>query len=157
MGYIIEKTNSILIYKTIISNVDLLTMGTKPITLNCYDNTNFNINGKVFIPFMASIQNYLSTIPFTSGVGVNDHLTILLNPGIGFFWYYNILAATDSFVYSSNFIQRVHNISGANLSSNYNPDKLSGIVTFTNTTGIDPSGGDGGLIVNIAGYMADFN
>lgn len=157
MGYLIKNIDGIKIYKTVIENKDLLTMGSIPINLNCYNNSNFNNNGIVFIPIAASIQNYLATTPFTTGVSATDHLIISANPGFYFFWKNNILATTDNFIYTSNYIQTTHNLSGNIYTGNVEPDKLNGIVTFTNTTGANPTGGDGGLIVNIAGYFANFN
>ena len=154
MGYLIKNIESKFVsFETVIDYTGLQTMGSIPVTLNCYDNSQSAITNKIFIPISCSLKQSQATIPYN--FAANDHIVILCNPGTYFFYKDNILRATNLFVYTSLYYQQTHNIGGVSIITNAQPDKLSGNTTITTSTGNDATTGDGNLLVSIGGYLMD--
>jgi len=152
MGYLIENNESQFVtYETTIRSAELQTMGSSPITLNCYDNSQSALTNKIFVPLSCTLRQIRANIAYD--FGANDHIQILCNPGIYFFYRDNILRSTDNFVYTSLYYQRTHLQGLVNVTTNIEPDKLTGITTMTTITGNDATVGDADLLVSIAGYL----
>jgi hypothetical protein len=152
MGFLIKKQQSQFVsYETVIPSTDLLTMGSIPVTLNCYDNSQSAITNKIFVPLSCTLRQINPNIAYD--FGVNDHIIISCNPGTYFFYRENILRSPSVFVNTSLYYQRTHLQGLTNVTTNFEPDKLTGIVTMTTSTSIDATIGDADLLVSIAGYL----
>ena len=154
MGYLIKNLkNNFVSFETIVLSKDLLTMGSIPVPINSYDNSQSAITNKIFIPISCSLRQSQATIPYD--FAASDHIIIQYNPGTYFFYKDNILRATNLFVYTSLYYQQTHNIGGVSIITNYDADKLGGNTTITTRTGNDATTGDGNLLVSIGGYLMD--
>jgi hypothetical protein len=155
MGFLIKKAEAskFVSYETTIKSAELGTMGSFPVTLNCYDNSQSAITNKIFIPLSCSLRQIRATIAYD--FLPNDHIVIYCLPATYFFYRDNILRSVDDFVYTSLYIQKTHLQGGVNIITNDNADKLTGIITMTTITGNDATIGDGDLLVSIAGYLMD--
>jgi len=153
MGFLVKKQtiSEFVTYETIIASRDLQTMGSIPVTLNCYDNSQSAITNKIFVPLSCSLKMIRATIAYD--FGPNDHITIEENPGIYFFYKDNILRSINNYVFTSLYYQRTHSFGGTPVITNFDADKLTGIITITTSTGNDATIGDGDLLVSIAGYL----
>jgi len=153
MGFLIKKAEAskFVSFETVINFRDLQTMGSIPVILNCYDNSQSAITNKIFIPLICSLRQIRPVTAYD--FGPLDHIEILCNPGGYFFYRDNPLRSADVFVYTSLYIQRTHLQTGANVITNYQPDKLSGNTTITTSTGNDATVGNADLLVSIAGYL----
>jgi hypothetical protein len=152
MGYLIENNESQFVsYETIIESKDLLTMGSIPVTLNCYDNSQSALTNKIFVPLSCTLRQINATLAYD--FLATDHIVISCNPGYYFFFKDNILIAPSTFVFTSLYYQRTHLQGGVNIITNYEADKLSGNITITTSTGNDATTGDADLLVSIAGYL----
>jgi hypothetical protein len=126
-------------------------MGSAPVTLNCYDNSQSATTKKIFIPLSCTLQMIKGTIAYD--FGVNDHIIIKQNPGIYFFYKDNILRGINDYIYTSLYYQRTHLQGGINVLTNIDADKLTSPVTLTTITGNDATVGNANLLVSIAGYL----
>ena len=154
MGYLIKNLkNKFVSFETVIDSKDLQTMGSIPVTLNCYDNSQSAITNKIFIPISCSLRQSQATIAYN--FAATDHIIILCNPGTYFFYKDNILRAPNIYVHTSLYYQQTHNIGGVSIITNFESDKLSGNTTITTSTGNDATTGDGNLLVSIGGYLMD--
>ena len=152
MGFLIKKQQSQFVsYETVIDFKDLQTMGSIPVTLNCYDNSQSAITNKIFVPLSCTLRQINPTIAYD--FAPNDHIRISSNPGTYFFFKDNILRAPNIFVNTSLYFQQTHNFGGATIITNFEADKLSGNTTITTSTGNDATVGDANLLVSIAGYL----
>jgi hypothetical protein len=152
MGYLIENNESQFVsYETTIRAAELQTMGSSPVTLNCYDNSQSALTNKIFVPLSCSLRQIRATIAYD--FLPNDHIIIYCLPATYFFYKDNILRSVDDFVYTSLYIQKTHLQGGVNIITNDASDKLTGIITMTTTTGNDATVGDADLLVSIAGYL----
>jgi hypothetical protein len=152
MGYLENPVNQQFVtYKTIVDFRDLQTMGSAPVTLNCYDNSQSATTKKIFIPLSCSLQMIKGTIAYD--FLANDHLLIEQNPGTYFFFKENILRGINDYVYTSLYYQQTHNRGGTNIITNIDADKLTSPVTLTTSTGNDATVGNANLLVSIAGYL----
>jgi hypothetical protein len=152
MGFLIKKQQSQFVtYETTIRSAELQTMGSSPVTLNCYDNSQSALTNKIFVPLSCSLRQIRADIAYD--FLPNDHIVIYCLPATYFFYRDNILRSADDFVYTSLYIQKTHLQGGVNLITNDNADKLTGIITMTTITGNDATIGDSNLLVSIAGYL----
>jgi hypothetical protein len=153
MGFLINpiEQSQFVTYTTIIESKDLKTMGSIPVVLNCYDNSQSTITNKIFIPLACTLRQLKPTISYN--FLANDHLVIEENPGTYFFFKDNILRGINDYVYTSLYYQQTHNRGGANIITNIDADKLTSPVTLTTNTGNDATIGNGDLLVSIAGYL----
>jgi hypothetical protein len=155
MGFLIKKAEAskFVSFETVINFRDVQTMGSTPVTINCYDNSQSATTKKIFIPLSCTLQMLKGTIAYD--FGVNDHIVIKENPGIYFFYKDNMLRGINDYIYTSLYYQRTHNFGGTPVISNYDADKLTGITTITTTTGNDATVGNANLFVSISGYLMD--
>ena len=152
MGFLIKKQQSQFVsYETVIDFKDLQTMGSIPVTLNCYDNSQSAITNKIFVPLSCTLRQKGATIAYD--FLPNDHIIISCNPGTYFFFKDNVLRSPSAFVNTSLYYQRTHPVGGIPVITNFEDDKLSGITTITTSTGNDATTGDANLLVSIAGYL----
>jgi hypothetical protein len=152
MGYLIKKQQSQFVsYETVIKSNEVQTMGSSPVTLNCYDNSQSALTNKIFVPLSCSLRQIRPDTAYD--FGPLDHIEILCNPGRYFFYKDNPLRSADDFVYTSLYIQKTHLQGTVNLITNYETDKLSGNTTITTITGNDATVGNSDLLVSIAGYL----
>jgi hypothetical protein len=152
MGYLIKpQTQQFVSYETIIDYKDLQTMGSIPVTLNCYDNSQSAITNKIFVPLSCTLRQIGATLAYD--FLATDHIVISCNPGYYFFFKDNVLRGPSTFVYTSLYYQRTHLQGGVNIITNFEEDKLTGNITITTNTGNDATVGDGNLLVSIAGYL----
>jgi hypothetical protein len=152
MGYLIkQQTQQFVSYESIIESRDLQTMGSLPVSLKCYDNSQSAITNKIFVPLSCTLRQIKATIGYD--FLPNDHIVIGCNPGTYFFFKDNVLRATNAYVNTSLYYQRTHSVGGIPIITNFEPDKLTGNITITTSTGNDATVGDADLLVSIAGYL----
>lgn len=155
MGYKISA-NKYVTYTTNIDAADVITCGSVPVKLNSFQNGNFN--GTYFTPLFATLKLINNTIPFDFGVG--DHLTIKDNNvniaiSIYFYWQELLNNFQNDIPYTSTYLQKTHNLGGANITTNYSPQKQQNL--YLNTINYnDASQGDGILQVIVGGVLTQF-
>ena len=155
MGYL-EKQNQFVTYASTIDAADVITCGSTPVKLNSYPGGNFN--GTFFIPLFASLKLINNTIPFD--FGASDHLTIKdnnVNIAISIYFYWKELLNNfpNDIPFTSTYLQQDHNLGGANITTNYNPQKQQNL--YLNTINYnDATQGDGQLKVIIGGVITQF-
>lgn len=155
MGFLIKRNNYVT-YTTTVDATDIITCGSIPVKLNSYPNGNFNKT--YFTPLFASLKLINNTIPFD--FATNDHLTIVDNNvnisiSIYFFWLQLLNNFNLDIPYTSTYIQQGHNLGGANINTNYNPQKNNNLYLST-INFADCTQGDGQLQIIIGGVLTQF-
>lgn len=155
MGYLI-KANQFVTYTSTVDAADIITCGSIPVKLNSFANGDFN--GTFFTPLFASLKLVNNTVPFDFAAG--DHLTIKdnnVNIAISIYFYWKELLNNfqNDIPYTSTYLQQDHNLGGANITTNYNPQKQQNL--YLNTINFaDCSQGDGQLKIIIGGVITQF-